>query len=112
MESNDASQLPSVPESAGALPRQVRAIPFSPIRLFECTVLGGFGYDLVPAANCTVAFESEMAIVSTRAAAALIPYQQITHIDIAGPGTVVSGGGFIGGYAVPSVFRTSVAPRS
>lgn len=70
------------------------------LRLDHCTVLGGAGYALRVGSEITVAFERDRALLwpdTGRADIETIPYVEIKSITIGGPGSVTTGGGFIGG---------------
>jgi hypothetical protein len=65
----------------------------------ECVVLGGSGYPFGAGAAVNLRFDSEALIVRSLKGDTeeVIPYLEIVDITIAGPGSVTTGGGFIGG---------------
>lgn len=67
---------------------------FKPLVLTECVYLGGFGFNLKEGQTASLQFSVRELRVS-----GLIPvsYARISDIGISGPGTVRTGGGFIGG---------------
>ncbi|MGF7466634.1 hypothetical protein [Alcaligenes phenolicus] len=69
----------------------------SPIILHECTVLGAPGFPFLPGDSVNLVFEGDT--VSCNSATRTIPFSliEVADLSVNGPGTVVSGGGFIGG---------------
>lgn len=68
------------------------------ITLKGCAYLGGCGYPLSPGSSIELAFGANaLAIRLSDGAFFLVPYVELVSIDIAGPGTTTTGGGFIGG---------------
>ena len=69
----------------------------SPIILHECTILGAPGFPFLPGDSVTLVFEGDA--VSCNSATRTIPFSliEVSDLSVSGPGTVVSGGGFIGG---------------
>ncbi len=64
----------------------------------KCTVLGGAGYIFDAGDTVDLVFHSDKLIVQAdESMSAEIPYLELIDILICGPGTVVTGGGFIGG---------------
>lgn len=68
--------------------------PFQSIILSECVYLGGHGLDLKIGQSTSLRFTHKEFLVS---GSAPISYAQVTDVGISGPGSVTSGGGFIGG---------------
>lgn len=63
-----------------------------------CTVLGGFGFDFSPNETVDLKFKQEsFELRSGELHHQEIYYLELEEVEIAGPGTVTKGGGFIGG---------------
>ena len=66
--------------------------------LNPCVCLGGSGYDFVAGDTMRLEFtDASMSVIASDGAKATIHYLEVVDIQIAGPGKVSSGGGFIGG---------------
>lgn len=71
---------------------------FQPIRLRKCVVVGGCGFALDPGEEIDLFFEpGKLSLVLDYAEAESLLYPEILELRVSGPGTVTSGGGFIGG---------------
>ena len=66
--------------------------------LQNCVCLGGVGYPIVPGMEYDLTLsESEVVFHTSRDSSHSIPLIEVCSLDITGPGTVTTGGGFIGG---------------
>lgn len=65
--------------------------------LKDCIVLGGSGFPFTPGQSCTVSFCDSVVICSSRDAIARFSLLELIDVSVTGPGTVTTGGGFIGG---------------
>lgn len=66
--------------------------------LEACACLGGCGYPLSPGDAATLSFgASALSIRLSDGASFAVPYFELASIDISGPGTTTTGGGFMGG---------------
>lgn len=66
--------------------------------LKACAYLGGCNYPIAAGDSTTLSFESErLSIRRTDGASFSVPYIELASIEISGPGTLSSGGGFVGG---------------
>lgn len=70
----------------------------SPIIIKQCTVLGGDGYQIAAGELVDLVFQNESIVVRHGGGEAIYThYFEVQEISITGPGTINSGGGFIGG---------------
>lgn len=68
------------------------------ITLENCVCLGGTGYPVSPGTSSYLTFsEAEAVIRVSRDASLSIPLLEVSGVEISGPGSVTSGGGFAGG---------------
>lgn len=70
---------------------------FSAPTLKECVVLGCSGFPFSPGDQVRVAFDEHGVSLQGAQRAAGFSYVELAELAIAGPGSVTSGGGFIGG---------------
>lgn len=72
--------------------------PSDTININQCTVLGGVGYPFLPGDTVDLRFGRDALVIETAdSTSADIPYLEIVDIVINGPGSITTGGGFIGG---------------
>ncbi len=71
--------------------------PLTPTALHECTVLGAPGFPFSPGDSIKLIFEGDAVSCHSAARAASFSLIEVADISVTGPGTVMSGGGFIGG---------------
>lgn len=62
-----------------------------------CIVLGCSGYPFSPADHVSVTFDANEVSLRSSQRAASFSYAELAELSITGPGSVTSGGGFIGG---------------
>ena len=69
------------------------------ISLRQCAVLGGAGYAFSPGENVNLRFGPETLVIQSVDSneSANIPFLEVVDLTIGGPGSVTTGGGFIGG---------------
>ena len=68
------------------------------LALRGCTVLGSAGYQMEAGTRVVVHFSSRGLVVDLGDSTSFdIPLLEVDSIDISGPGSVASGGGFVGG---------------
>ncbi len=67
------------------------------LRLSRCTVLGSYGHDFHAGDTADLIFYERSLTISRENASECLGNLEISSIEIAGPGTVTTGGGFIGG---------------
>lgn len=65
--------------------------------LRDCTVLGASGFPFTPGEIISLAFKDHTVSCRSPARAARFSLLELAELSVTGPGTVVSGGGFIGG---------------
>ena len=70
---------------------------FSEVRLHEVTYLGGDGFPFGPGEQIDAHFEDGGVILYGRKRTARFTYFELVELTVAGPGTVTTGGGFVGG---------------
>lgn len=76
----------------------LKFVNMRPVTIRGCTVLGGSGYQLEPNSIISIQFgNAAVMIVLPDASSFNIPYVELVEIQIGGPGSVTSGGGYIGG---------------
>lgn len=69
----------------------------SPLVLKDCTVLGAAGFPFQPGENIVVVFQGETVSCSRHGQMAQFSLIEVADLSVTGPGSVVTGGGFIGG---------------
>lgn len=70
----------------------------SPIIIQQCTVLGGDGYPIAAGELVDLVFRNESFVVRYGNVENIYThYLEVQEISITGPGTITSGGGFVGG---------------
>jgi hypothetical protein len=70
----------------------------SPVNLANCICLGGYGYPIAPGDSVDLTFRKKgVTIESAQHEPTELLYLEVASIDISGPGTTVTGGGFVGG---------------
>lgn len=66
--------------------------------LKACAYLGGCNYPIAAGDSATLSFGSEVLLIRlTDGTSFSVPYIELASIEVSGPGTLTSGGGFIGG---------------
>ena len=66
-------------------------------RLKFCTLFGGSGYGLGTGEDVDLVFGSKCMVLPQNGSPIEISYLELVSIDISGPGTTKTGGGFVGG---------------
>lgn len=92
------------------------------LRVADCTVLGGYGFDLGAGAKCTLTFLPDRLEVATYDRRLELGYQSMTALDISGPGRTrsnagVAGGGFgvagaVTGVAIAALLNSATSAES
>lgn len=68
------------------------------VTLASCVCLGSAGYPISAGISCHIVFsDTAVAVHANREVSFMVPMLELCSIDITGPGSVTSGGGFIGG---------------
>jgi hypothetical protein len=69
------------------------------VTLWDCTVLGGTGYAVLEGETVALQFNGGMLVLQRADGSKMedIPYVEVVELAIMGPGSVTTGGGFIGG---------------
>jgi hypothetical protein len=64
----------------------------------DCVVLGRYGYEAAPQSVRDLAFaEEDLILVSALEIEWRLPYDDLTNLELSGPGKRTEGGGFVGG---------------
>ena len=91
------SEYQRCPKCNEAAPLAQRGRPWKR-RLFQCNILGGFDFSGGPGEDVELVFElDKVTVVHWKCDDEVIPAEQLSAVDIYGPGAVTTGGGFIGG---------------
>jgi hypothetical protein len=65
--------------------------------LKDCIVLGGSGFPFTPGQSSNISFCDGFVICRSRDSIAKFSFLEVIDVSVTGPGTVTTGGGFIGG---------------